>query len=197
MPEPGSDSSQVGGYRVWQIPASSPGPRSISSYPLYPWLVTLRVPELHRSLQGGVEEESTDSLPSPQGGSGAVGRSRHQNAKSLRLQSRGRVSQPQPSPSPAPGFLPSSPAFPSFGCSKQSPLKQGGHAVSATQVGGQGTGRNTEGCWEGQGACLLFDWVGVVPGRVPCAGSLEGRPGWEWGSVIVGWHRFGQTQVKG
>lgn len=68
-----------------------------------------------------------------------MGRSRRQNTFRVpeAPEQRVRVSQPQPSPSPspapAPGVLPFSPAFPSFGCSQQSPLKQGACAVSVAQ----------------------------------------------------------------
>lgn len=85
MPEPGSDSFQVRGYRVWQIPASphpgpAPGPAPEVSAPILwtPWFITLRVPEHHRACKE-LGEETTDSLPSPHGGSGTVGRSRRQN----------------------------------------------------------------------------------------------------------------------
>lgn len=66
-----------------------------------------------------------------------MGRSRRQNTFGVpeAPEQRVRVSQPQPSPSPAPapGVLPFSPASPSFGCSQQSPLKQGACAVSVAQ----------------------------------------------------------------
>lgn len=64
-----------------------------------------------------------------------MGRSRRQNTFGVpeAPEQRVRVSQPSPSPAPAPGVLPFSPASPSFGCSQQSPLKQGACAVSVTQ----------------------------------------------------------------
>lgn len=106
MLEPGSDSSQVRGYRVWQIPASQhPGPAP--PQPQQYLLLSFGPPG--SSLSGsqnilwpakGLGEETIDSLPSPHGGSGTVGRSRRQNTTGVpeAPEQRVRVSRPQPSP---------------------------------------------------------------------------------------------------
>lgn len=151
------------------------------------------------------EGRTTDSLPSPQGGSGAVGRSRRQNTFGVpeAPEQRVRVSQPQPSPSPRGSclFLLLPP-----------PLVAASRALLSREPVLSQLPRNLwrSGLWrrrralpkhgrltENQGACLLSDrvWGGARPGTMP---RVNGKPSWLGrGCIVLGWHRFGQTQVKG
>lgn len=207
MPEPGSDS-----FRVRGLGSGRSHPPGAALAPAPEVLAPIFGPP-GSSLSGsqnitGVckewEGQTTDSLPSPQGGSGAVGRSRRQNTFRVpeAPEQRVRVSQPQPSPSPAPAprVLPFSLASPSFGCSQQSPLiKQGACAVSVAQkplgVRALEKEASPKGCLKTKVRACYLTGCGVEPGQVPCPGSMESHPGWEevawfWVGTELGKHRL-------